>query len=111
MLSAALLNLNVCEIPNAARSPFAAQTETFQIHPEPPAGGGHVYGVISPSALQSQFLASVRVHDAHHAPEGIHTDGDKSLFPLGGVIFDRERQGIVQDAIALRQCTSWRRRR
>jgi hypothetical protein len=42
LLREVLLSL---EKPNAAQSPFAAQTETFQIHSEPQAGSNTVQWV------------------------------------------------------------------
>src|SRR5690606_25565279 len=39
-------------------------------------------------------------HDHQHA-EGVHSDGDKTLFAGGSVIFDGERKRVVQHAVTL----------
>jgi hypothetical protein len=43
-----------------------------------------------PHGNEADVFATVRVHDDHQAPKGVHADGDESLFPLGGVILNRE---------------------
>lgn len=39
-------------------------------------------------------------HD-HQRPERVYSDGDKPLLALGGVIFDGERERVIQHPVAL----------
>src|SRR6266545_7887223 len=62
-----------------------------------------LFGIGLPHRDDPHVLAAGRVNHNHQRPEDIHSDGHESSLTLRGLVFDSERERIVEHPVALRQ--------
>src|SRR5450759_2215521 len=67
-----------------------------------------LFGVWLPHRDVSLSVTPRSVNHDHQRPEYVRSNSDEALFALGGVIVDREREGIIQHTVSRRMPCSRR---
>jgi hypothetical protein len=53
-----------------------------------------------PNRNQPNVVATIGVGNNHEGAERVHADRHEPLLSLGRIIFDRQRQRVIQDTVA-----------